>query len=145
MRLYEQIDPGELRRLYVDERLTAREIAAQVGLSIDVIDYALERHEIPRGGHRRGKYRLDPRRLYSLYVEQELTEEQVARIESVPTSVIHHALEQLDIERRPCQESKLILQRAAAEPDRCYDRCPGWDDCLDNLDAPCYWAVHQVR
>jgi hypothetical protein len=45
---WKKLDPADLRRLHVEQRLTYQQVAETLGTTRDVVRYAMDRHRLPR-------------------------------------------------------------------------------------------------
>lgn len=72
-------DPRTLRQLYVEQRLTAQEIADRIDAKACTVRSWLENHDIPRrGAHTRRMEGLSQRLLETLYINHDMTMQEIA-------------------------------------------------------------------
>lgn len=105
-----------LRTLYVEQGLSAREVAIEIDCGKATVLTWLDKYDIPRRQQNSGPWR-DEETLYGLYVEKELTTEKIAEELDTTSSTIIRWLDKHNIEtRRP--------NRPEAEVDIDQDRIP---------------------
>src|SRR6266851_5551755 len=101
-----RIDHDRLRELYVGSRLTAREVAAQFGVSHHRVIRELALAGIPRRARcerppKGPRARLTTETLRQLYVEQGLSVVDIAQSASVSTEYLYNRLREYKLAKRP--------------------------------------------
>ncbi|MEA1998134.1 MAG: NUMOD3 domain-containing DNA-binding protein [Euryarchaeota archaeon] len=97
-------DKEWLKRKYLDEWLSGREIAEEIGCNPASVNDALKRYEIPRRtpgeGHIKSKKLMDKEWLEERYIEERLSATEIGNILGCCNTAVLGALERFEIPRR---------------------------------------------
>ena len=146
---YEQVGRAWLEERYVGRRMAPREIAAEVGVGVDAVVYALQKFDLQ--GKQPALYQvLDPERLVGLYFEEGLTLDEVGErmgttADTVKAALLYrgYRLRPKGVRGRPATHGE---RKAAAEPVVDCWRCRWRGVCLDwSADAPCRTVADRNR
>ncbi len=106
-------DPDELRRLYVDERLTVNQCAVRLGCNAKAVSDRLASLGVEIRGN---VARLDPDELRRLHIEDRLSVLEMSKRLGWSRKCIHMAMERAGIPRRGGSEANVVrMQRMSAE------------------------------